>query len=66
MVFLAVHYARGGTFTPHKWAGFTGGFFILLAALSLVLGFILDMFARMRMNQEEILYQLLKQNDGKL
>ncbi len=59
-VFLAVHYARTGSFTPHKWAGFTGAFLFLLAALSLVLGFVLDMFARMRINQEQILYRLKK------
>lgn len=59
-IFLAVHYVRTGTFTPHKWAGFTAGFLILLSALSLVLGFVLDMFARMRLNQEEILYHLKK------
>lgn len=59
-IFLTIHYVRTGTFTPHKWAGFTAGFLILLSALSLVLGFILDMFARMRLNQEEILYHLKK------
>jgi glycosyltransferase involved in cell wall biosynthesis len=58
--FLAVHYAHAGSFTPHKWAGFTAGFLVLLSALSLVLGFVLDMFARMRFNQEQILYQLRK------
>ena len=59
-VFLAVHYARTGTFTPHKWAGFVAGFFFILSAMSFLLGFILDMFARMRMNQEEILAILRK------
>lgn len=59
-VFLAVFHAHSGSFTPHKWAGFTAGFLVLLSALSLVLGFILDMFARMRINQEQILYQLRK------
>jgi len=56
--FLAVHYVRTSTFTPHKWAGFTSGFFIILAILSFVLGFILDMFARIRLNQERILFFL--------
>lgn len=58
--FLGVHYVRSGSFTPHKWAGFTAGFFALISALSLVLGFVLDMFARMRFNQEQILYHLRK------
>jgi glycosyltransferase involved in cell wall biosynthesis len=58
--FLAVHYARSGAFSPHKWAGFTAGLLALLSAMSLVLGFILDMFARMRINQEQILTELRK------
>lgn len=56
--FFVAHYIVTGAFSPHKWAGFTSGFFLLLASLSLVVGFILDMFARMRMNQEEILFYL--------
>lgn len=62
-VFLGVHYLRTGIFTPHKWAGFSAGFLFLLSSLSLVIGFILDMFARMRINQEEILYHLKKRGD---
>lgn len=58
--FLAVHYARTGALTPHKWAGFAGAFLVMLGAASLVLGFVLDMFARMRINQEQILYRLKK------
>jgi hypothetical protein len=59
-VFLAVHYVRTGTFTPHKWAGFLAAFLFILSAMSFLLGFILDMFARMRINQEEILAILRK------
>jgi hypothetical protein len=62
-VFLASHYIATGTFTPHKWAGFTAGFLFLISTLSFVLGFILDMFARMRVNQEEILYHLERRRD---
>lgn len=62
-VFLGLHYLRSGTFTPHKWAGFVAGFLIMISALSFVLGFILDMFARMRMNQEEIMYRLERRRD---
>jgi hypothetical protein len=57
-VFLAVHYAGTGSFSPHKWAGFLAGFLFLLSAMGYLLGFILDMFARMRVNQEEILARL--------
>jgi len=61
-VFLGVHYFSTGRFSPHKWAGFTSGFLFILSFLSLTLGFVLDMFARMRINQEEILYYLKKMN----
>ncbi len=60
-VFLMIHYGSTGMFTPHKWAGFLAGFLFILSALSFLLGFILDMFARMRINQEEILSILRKQ-----
>lgn len=64
-VFLLVHYIRNGQFTPHKWAGFTAGFFFMVTLVFLLLGFILDMFARMRRNQEEILFELKKRrSDG--
>jgi glycosyltransferase involved in cell wall biosynthesis len=59
-IFLLGHYVHAGSFSPHKWAGFTAGFLALLATLSLVLGFVLDMFARMRINQEQILTELRK------
>ena len=57
-LFLIIHYLHSGEFTPHKWAGFASGFFFFLSVISLILGFILDMFARMRLNQEEMLYYL--------
>ena len=53
-----------GSFTPNKWLGFAGGTLIIISLISLLLGFILDMFARMRHNQEEILVQL-KMGNGK-
>jgi len=61
-IFLGVHYLKNGVFTPHKWAGFTAGFFWMVSLVFLLIGFILDMFARMRRTQEEILFQL-KQKD---
>lgn len=59
-IFLGIHYLRSGVFTPHKWAGFTAGFFFMVSLLLLLIGFVLDMFARMRRNQEEILFELKK------
>ncbi len=52
-----------GTFTPYKWLGFAGGSAIFIALASMLLGFILDMFARMRHNQEEILFHLKNRNE---
>jgi glycosyltransferase involved in cell wall biosynthesis len=57
-IFLGIHYLQEGQFTPHKWAGFTSGFFFVMTLLFLLIGFVMDMFARMRQNQEEILYEL--------
>lgn len=57
-VFLLNHYWQTGEFSPHKWAGFAAAFFITLAMFILAMGFIMDMFTRMRQNQEEILYHL--------
>ena len=56
--FLLVHYLETGAFSPHIWAGFTGGSFAFLGVLTLVIGFIGDMMVRLRMNQEQILYLL--------
>ncbi len=51
-----------GSFTPYKWSGLAAGVLFLSSLLFLLLGFILDMFARMRHNQEEILFHLKNQN----
>ncbi len=58
LAFLLAHYLESGAFSPHIWAGFLGGSFVLLGVLTLVLAFIGDILVRMRTNQEEILYFL--------
>lgn len=63
-IFLGQHYLRTGFFTPHKWAGFIAGFLFVVSLLLLLIGFVLDMFARMRRNQEEILFQLKRDRDN--
>lgn len=60
--FLLFHFISAGEFSPHKWAGFTSGFFIVLSIISFAIGIILEMFARMRQNQEEMLYYIKKQS----
>lgn len=58
------HKLATGSFTPYKWLGFAGGSAMFISLTSLLIGFILDMFARMRHNQEEILFHL-KNNHGR-
>ena len=65
LAWMFYHKFDTGAFTPFKWLGFAGGSLILISFISLLLGFILDMFARMRHNQEEILFQLKTRNGKK-
>jgi glycosyltransferase involved in cell wall biosynthesis len=65
LAYMFYHKISTGEFTPYKWLGFAGGSAILISLISLLLGFILDMFARMRHNQEEILFQLKMKNATK-
>lgn len=58
LVFLAVHYLRTGSFTPHIWSGFVGGSFSFLGLSTLTLGIIGEVLVRIRMNQESVLYFL--------
>jgi len=60
-VFLGLHYAYTGTFTPHKWAGFTAGLFFGLGSISFITGLLADMLGRVKREQGQILY-ILKKN----
>ena len=62
--FLSSHYASTGVFSPHIWAGFVGGSFCFLSALTLVIGLVGDMLVRVRLNQETILYHLRRGEDA--
>lgn len=57
-VFLLTHYLQVKEFTPYKWTGFAGAFFLLMGFIFYLLGFILEMFTRMRLNQEMMLFQI--------
>lgn len=59
-VFLLGHYLLTGMLTPHKWAGFASGFFLVLGLLTVITGLLADMMGRIRKNQERILYMLKK------
>ncbi len=60
LIFLFQHWLRTGAFSPHIWAGFTGGGLGLLTLLCLVTGLLAGMLKRIRLNQEEMLYHLKK------
>lgn len=59
--FLLAHYLKTGAFSPHVWAGLTGGFFAGSALLIFAMGQSADMMDRQRVTQERILY-LLRRN----
>ncbi|MFQ5653712.1 MAG: glycosyltransferase family 2 protein [Planctomycetota bacterium] len=54
--FLTMHFLSSGSFSPHKWAGLTGGALLAAALGSLVLGILGDMINRQRIYLEELLY----------
>ncbi len=61
MSFLFVYYLGTGSFTPYKIVGFVGVFAFSVTILLWLTGFLADMFVRIRVNQERIIYQLKKQ-----
>ncbi|MCF8360998.1 MAG: glycosyltransferase [Prolixibacteraceae bacterium] len=65
-LFLLHHYILTDSFSPHKWAGFVSGFFVIISLIFILIGFILDMFSRMRQNQEKILFELKKQSNNNM
>ena len=54
--FLLWHRATSGQFTPHIWAGCVGAFLTAGGAMTLLAGLLADMLDRVRLNQEETLY----------
>jgi hypothetical protein len=58
--FLLWHYIAIGKFSPHKWAGFVSAAAFFMGWLILVTGLLADMTARLRMNQEHIMYMIRK------
>ena len=55
-LFFFGHYALTGSFSPHKWAGFSGAALALLAVLVLAIGMLADQLNRHRVYLEELLY----------
>lgn len=56
VVFLLIHYVVKGSFSPHLWAGFTGGALVFLALVTLITGVMAQMLKRIRLNQEMMLF----------
>ncbi|MGI6476108.1 MAG: hypothetical protein ACOX0P_03480 [Candidatus Dojkabacteria bacterium] len=59
-IFMFIHYFITGRFTPYKSFGFIGLGFVIFGMLLVIVGFLADMFNRIRLNQEKILYELKK------
>ena len=59
-IFMFTHYFITGKFTPYKSFGFIGLGFVIFGMLLVIVGFLADMFNRVRLNQEKILYELKK------
>lgn len=62
-VFFFTHYLVTGAFQPHIWSGFLASFLMTLSFLIGILALISDILARIKRNQENILYHLRK-NSG--
>ena len=55
-IFVLVHYAKTGQFTPYKAIGVAGGILNVIGIISFMIGFLADMLGTMRINQEKLLY----------
>ena len=60
--YLLVHYLQTSSFSPYKWTGFAGAFFGAIGVIVAVAGLLADMFVRIRINQEQILYMMKKKD----
>ena len=55
-LFVMVHYLLNGAFTPYKAVGLAAIYLVSLAIILWIVGLLADMFVRVRLNQEKILY----------
>jgi glycosyltransferase involved in cell wall biosynthesis len=60
-LFVFIHFLNTQAFTPYKAVGFIGIYLVTLGILFWIVGLLADMFVRMRLNQEQILYYEKKQ-----
>lgn len=54
------HYVATGFFSGALYAGFSSAFLFILSLIFFIMGILADMFVRLRINQENILYRLRK------
>ncbi len=59
-LFMFGYYFSNGSFSPHKWAGFSGAGLAVLGLLFLHMGLIGDMLDRHRVYLEEMIYTIRK------
>jgi glycosyltransferase involved in cell wall biosynthesis len=55
-IFTLVHYLNTGSITPYKSVGLIGLYLVSLAFILWIVGLLADMFVRIRLYQEKILY----------
>lgn len=56
LVFVLIHYIRFSSYTPYKAVAFAGIYLVSVGILSWIVGLLADMFVRVRLNQEQLLY----------
>jgi glycosyltransferase involved in cell wall biosynthesis len=64
-IFMFTHYFISGSFTPYKAYGFIGLGFLIFGLLLVTVGLLADMFNRVRINQERIIYELKRSRYSK-
>lgn len=55
-LFVIIHYVASGAFTPYIFVAFAAVYLFTLGILLWVVGVLADMFVRIRLNQEQLLY----------
>jgi glycosyltransferase involved in cell wall biosynthesis len=61
LTFFIIHWAVAGRFSPYKFTGFVGIYFLTMSIIFWALGLVADMLSRMLNNQEKILEQMKRQ-----
>ncbi len=58
LTFLGWFWATTGGFSPHKWAGFTGGFLLAMGVFFFIIGIVAEMLDRIRVSADEALFRV--------